>query len=193
MTVDRDCESFGPYAFILEPAEAEAAAARLGLRRALGGGLTARHVAPLVAFALVIIFASILALTGLVSRHSGEATLLLATAAFMIQRFTTRWRMWRARLDGVATIARLQAAGPLTAAFDDDEASLSGAGCVLRLGYADCEEAEDAGGLIYVWPRDGAPIILPTRALAAASESTLLLARLGGWIRGARRARGSAR
>ena len=35
-----------------------------------------------------------------------------------------------------------------------------------RLCYAECEEAEDAGGLIYVWLREGAPIVVPTRALA---------------------------
>ena len=30
-------------------------------------------------------------------------------------------------------------------------------GRTLNLRYADCEQAEDAGGLIYVWPRNGAP------------------------------------
>ena len=33
MTADGSADSFGPYAFTLAPAEAEAAAARLGLRR----------------------------------------------------------------------------------------------------------------------------------------------------------------
>jgi hypothetical protein len=187
MTADGDSDSFGPYAFNLEPAEAEAAAARLGLRAALRGGLTVRHLAPLAAFALVVIFASTLALAGLISRRAGNATLLLAAAAFMIQRATIRWRMRRARLDGLATITRLQAEGLLTAAFEDDAASLEGAGRVLRLNYADCEEAEDAGGLIYVWPRDGAPIVLPTRAVADADESARLLSRLAGRIRRSRR------
>ncbi len=40
-------DSFGPYAFTLAAAEAEAAAARLGLRDALRGGLLANHLAPL--------------------------------------------------------------------------------------------------------------------------------------------------
>lgn len=84
MTADSRSDSFGPYAFTLEPAEAEAAAARAGLRTALKGGLLANHVAPLTAFALVMAFASVLALTGLVSRRAGEATLILAAAAFMI-------------------------------------------------------------------------------------------------------------
>ncbi len=81
--------SFGPYAFTLAPAEAEAAAARLGLRQALNGGLLASHVAPLTAFVLIMAFASVLALTGLVSRRAGEITLMLAALAFMIQRLMT--------------------------------------------------------------------------------------------------------
>ena len=86
MTADCRSNSFGPYAFTLAPAEAEAAAARLGLRVALRGGLLARHLAPLAAFAAILVFASVLAVTGLISRRAGEATLILAAAAFMIQR-----------------------------------------------------------------------------------------------------------
>ena len=97
MTTDCRSDSFGPYAFTLAPAEAEAAAARAGLRIALRGGLLARHLAPLTAFALIIVFASALALTGLISRRAGEATLILAGAAFMIQRLATHWRIRRAR------------------------------------------------------------------------------------------------
>ena len=83
-------------------------------------------------------------------------TLILAAAAFMIQRLVTHWRIRRARQEGRAAIARLQSAGALTATFDDETLSLDVDGRTLRLRYADCEEAEDAGGLIYVWPRDGA-------------------------------------
>ena len=75
---------FGPYVFTLAPAEAEAAAARAGLRAALKGGLLTSHVAPLTAFALVMAFATVLALTGLIGRRAGEATIILAAAAFMI-------------------------------------------------------------------------------------------------------------
>ncbi len=52
-----------------------------------------------------------------------------------------------------------------------------GAGRRRRLYYAECEEAEDAGGLIYLWPRQGAPIVLPTRALAE-GEAARLVARI---------------
>ena len=100
MTADGRSDSFGPYAFTLTPAEAEAAAARAGLRTALKGGLLASHVAPLTAFALVMAFATVLALTGLISRRAGEATLILAAAAFMIQRLMSHWRIRRARQKG---------------------------------------------------------------------------------------------
>ena len=182
MTADSGLESFGPYAFALAPAEAEAAAARAGLRLALRGGLLARHLAPLTAFTLVIVFASVLPLTGLISRRAGEATLILAAAAFIIQRLANHWRIRRARREGRSAIARLQSAGALTATFEDDALSLDVDGRIERLCYADCEEAEDAGGLIYVWRREGAPIVVPTRALADAEEAARLVSRLSGRI-----------
>jgi hypothetical protein len=187
MTADRRPDSFGPYAFTLAPAEAEAAAARAGLRTALKGGLLVSHVAPLTAFALIMAFASVLALTGFISRRAGEATLILAAAAFMIQRLASHWRIRRARRKGSAAIARLQSAGALTATFDNETLSLDVDGRTQCLRYADCEDAEDVGGLIYVWPRDGGPIVVPTRALADADEATRLVSRLSGQIRVERR------
>jgi hypothetical protein len=192
MTPDCRSESFGPYAYTIAPAEAEAAAARAGLRLALKGGLLARHMAPLTAFALIIAFASVLALTGLISRRSGEATLILAAAAFMIQRLANHWRIRRARLEGRAAIARLHSAGALTATFESDALSLEVDGRPQRLRYAEFEGAEDAGGLIYVWLRDGAPIVVPTRALADAEEAARLMSRLSGRI-GAIRGAGQGR
>lgn len=165
MTGRGDAESFGPYAFTLSPAEAESAAARFGLRAALRGGLLARHLAPLAAFTLVIVFASILALTDFISRRVGEATVLLAAAAFMIQRLATHWRISRARARGRTAIARVAADGALSARIDEAGVTLEGGGRSRRLDYSDCEEAEDAGGLVYFWPRDGAPVVLPARTL----------------------------
>ncbi|HEY1862744.1 MAG TPA: hypothetical protein VGG77_03450 [Roseiarcus sp.] len=186
MTGDVAPDSFGPYAFTLSPAEAEAAAARLGLRRALKGGLLTSHVAPLTAFALIMAFASVLALTGLMSRRAGEATIILAAAAFMIQRLATHWRIRRARNDGRAAIARLRSAGALTATFDNETLSLDVDGRTLCVRYADCEDAEDVGGLIYVWLREGGPIVVPTRALADIDEAVRLVSRVSGHIEGRR-------
>ena len=189
MTTNGGSDSFGPYAFTLAPAEAEAAAARAGLRAALRGGLLASHVAPLAAFALIMAFSSVLALTGLISRRAGDATLILAALAFMIQRLVTHWRIGRARRDGRAAIARLRSAGAVTATFGDESLSLDVDGRTLRLRYAECEQAEDAGGLIYVWPRNGAPIVVPTRAFANAEEAARLVSRVSGRIGDGRRAR----
>ena len=77
MTAGDGAGSFGPYAFALTPAEAEAAAARFGLRVALRGGLIASHLAPLAIFILAMLFASILALAGFIGRRAAEATILL--------------------------------------------------------------------------------------------------------------------
>ena len=178
MTADRSTASFGPYVFTLAPAEAEAAAARAGLRTALKGGLLTSHVAPLTAFALVMAFATVLALTGLISRRAGEATIILAAAAFMIQRLASHWRIRRARSNGRAAIGPLRSAGALKATFGDEALSFDMDGRTLNLRYADCEQAEDAGGLIYIWPRNGVPIVVPTRAMADADEAARLLSRL---------------
>ena len=65
---------FGPYRYALTEEEARVAAERSGLRAALAHGLLTRHVAPLAAFALIVAFAAILGLTGLVNRRAAEAT-----------------------------------------------------------------------------------------------------------------------
>jgi hypothetical protein len=187
MTAAGQSDCFGPYAFTLKPAEAEAAAARAGLRRVLKGGLLTSHIAPLTAFALVMAFASVLALTGLISRRAGEATIILAAAAFMIQRLANHWRIRSARNEGQAAIGRLQSASVVTASFGDETLSFDVDGRTLNLRYADCEQAEDAGGLIYVWPRNGAPIVAPTRALANAGEAARLLSHLSARIGNDRR------
>ena len=187
MIADRPPDSFGPYSFTLSHAEAEAAAARLGLRTVLKGGLLTSHVAPLTAFALVMAFATVLALTGLISRRAGEATIILAAAAFMMQRLASHWRISRARSAGQAAIERLRSARAVTATFGDDALSFDVDGRIASLRYADCEQAEDAGGLIYVWPRNGAPIVAPTRALADAEEAARLLSHLSARIGNERR------
>jgi hypothetical protein len=70
----------------------------------------------------------------------------------------------------------------VTATFGDETLSLDVDGRTLKLRYADCEQAEDAGGLIYVWPRDGAPIVVPTRAISDADEGARLVSRLSGRV-----------
>jgi hypothetical protein len=169
---DTEAKAFGPYAFTLTPAEADAAAARFGLRLALAGGLTARHHAPLAAFVLALLFASILAFTGLISRRAGEIAILLSAAAFMIQRLATHWRLQTARTRGKSALAQSQR--PLTVAIDETGVTVEGAARPMRAQYGELMEAEDTGELVYLWPRAGEPIILPTRALGEGEAPRLV-------------------
>jgi hypothetical protein len=162
---------FGPYAFSLTADEARIAAARAGLRRALAGGLTASHVAPLAAFVLAILFVAILALTGLLGRRPAEAALLLCAAAFLVQRLIMRRRFFASRRVAAAEIESLRAAGPLTLTVEADGLRLDGPDAPMRWSFADCLQAEDTGGLVYLWPRWGAPAIAPTRVFPDPAEA----------------------
>lgn len=168
----------GPFAFTLEPAEIDAVAARYGLRQALGDGLTVRHHAPLAAFALTLLFAAILGKTDLIGRRAAEAAMLLAAMAFMIQRLWTHRRIWRARSRARAEVERLLANRALTATIEDAAVREGGGPAPRRMRLADCREAEEAGGLVYLWSGTGAPIVLPGRILADGDA-----ARVVAWLR----------
>jgi hypothetical protein len=164
-------DGFGPYAFSLTVDEARIAAARAGLRRALAGGLTAAHFAPLAAFVLAIVFVAILALTGLIGRRPAEAALLVCVAAFLAQRLVTRRRFFVSRRLAEAEIESLRAAGPLVLNVEVDGLRIDGGPEPTRWRFADCLDAEDAGGLVYLWPRRGAPAIAPTRVFRDQPEA----------------------
>ncbi|HYC25792.1 MAG TPA: hypothetical protein VEC58_07130, partial [Roseiarcus sp.] len=89
-------KGFGPYRFALTDEEVQIAAARA----ALGGDLARRferhHVAPLVAFVLVLIAVAILAFTGLIGRRLAEGLLLMGAVAFLASRLASHWRLQRA-------------------------------------------------------------------------------------------------
>ena len=154
---------FGPFAFELTEDEARIAASRAALRRALAGGLTARHLAPLAAFLLAMAFTAILALTDLVSRRHGEIALLLEAAAFMIFRLAILRRFMTARRESAATIATIRAAGAVEADIDGAGVAIRGAGLDAQWRFADATEVEDAGGMIYLWMKSGPPACLPAR------------------------------
>lgn len=168
--------AFGPWTFELSPDEARIAASRAALRRALAGGLIAGHLAPLAAFVLAITFTAILALTGLITRRHGEIALLSATAAFMIHRL---WRLRRfalARRESAAAIEAIRAAGVLAVTVDETGIAAKGATASARWNFADGLELEDAGGMVYLWPRSGSPAVLPARVFASAAEASELIA-----------------
>jgi hypothetical protein len=169
--------SHGPYEFTLEPAEIDGIAARYGLRTALGGGLTASHHAPLAAFVLTLLFAAILATTGLITRRAGEIAFLIAALAFMIQRLVTHRRIWRTRNSGRAEVERLLKGRAVTMTIEDSAIRESGGAASRALLFADCQEAEESGGLVYIWGRDGAPFVLPGRVLPE-GEAARIVARV---------------
>ena len=167
----------GSFIVTLERAEIEAAATRYGLRAVLSGGLTASHQAPLAAFVLTMLFASILALTGFISRRAAEIAILIAACTFMIQRLWTHQRVWRARNKGRIEIER-RMSGPVTTTIEADGVTQANASEAWRLLFLDCIEAEQSGGLIYLWGGNAAPVVLPSR-LFAEDQAARLLA----WLR----------
>lgn len=155
-----------PLTFALTEQDARTAAARAGLRAALGGRLSSHHAAPLVAFALVVTFVAILAFAGLVGRRRAEAVLIVAAIAFMAVRMAAHWRLRGARNRNLAAFDALRRAGPARIRLDESSLHLETSAGARRLRFADCEEAEDAGAILYLWPRAGEPAIIPVRAFA---------------------------
>jgi hypothetical protein len=152
------------YRFAPTPEDAAVAAARAGLRGALRGRLSLYHAAPLVAFALALLFVAILAFTGLIGRRLAEILLILAALAFMATRMAGHWGMHRARQKSLAEIAVPDDAGETVIRLDEAGLVVESAAGARRFEFAACIEAEYAGGLVYLWPRAGAPAFIPTRA-----------------------------
>jgi len=153
--------------FALTAQEAEIAAARAALRAALSGRFSLSHVAPLVGFILFVAFVAILAVTGLLARRLAEAALIIGAIAFMASRMVAHWRLRGARKNSLETAAALQQIGEATVRLDDSGLYLESAAGSRHLAFADCEEAETAGGIIYLWSRNGDTAFIPARAFAS--------------------------
>ena len=132
-----------------------------------------RHVAPLIAFVLLLVFVAILAFTGLMGRRLAEILILLGGAAFMIQRLFTRRQFCsrsarRAQMGGCGRTRRARSRPVSTTTGSTFEnPSLS-----RRWRFADAREYEDAGGMIYLWPKGASPpAFFPTRAFADEAEA----------------------
>ena len=169
--------------FDLTEDEARVVAARAGFRRALRRGFSKRHVAPLVAFTLVLAFAAILALTGLIARRLAEAAIILAAMAFMASRMAAHWRMRRAQ--SRPSVARGPA--PTLVAMDASGLSVRTPAGVRRIEFRACREAEITGALIYLWSDNDEPAVIPTRAFASDADADQFVANLRGAIAGAAR------
>jgi hypothetical protein len=48
--------------------------------------------------------------------------------------------------------------------LDDSGLHVETAAGSRHLAFADCDEAEEAGGIIYLWSRKGEPVFIPARA-----------------------------
>ena len=63
------------------------------------------------------------------------------------------------------------AAGEILARLDDDGLAFESPSLTRRWRFADAREYEDAGGMIYLWPKNSAPpAFFPTRAFADEAE-----------------------
>jgi hypothetical protein len=157
---------WGPYSFEMTHEDARAAAFRAGLRGALSGRLSRNHVAPLIAFVLFVAIVAIAAAAGLVPRRLSEGALILAAIGFMAARIVAHRRLRLAQKNSLATMVALQKTEHMVVTFDDRGLrAATSAGC-RPVAFADCEEAEEAAGIIYFWPRTGEPAFIPARAFA---------------------------
>jgi hypothetical protein len=161
-------QELGPYSFEMTEEDARVAASRAGLRAALSGRLSRNHVAPLVAFALLMAFITILTLTGLIGRRLGDGALILAAIGFMTVRMTAHWRLRGAQKDSLAAMSVLQESAAVVVRLDDWGLRMDTSAGSRQISFADCGDVEQAGEMIYLWPRKGEPAFVPTRAFADA-------------------------
>jgi hypothetical protein len=161
--------AFGPYYFSLTDEEVRVAAARIALCGDLSRRFARDYVAPLVAFVLLLVFVAILAFSGLLNRRIAEATLLLGAIAFMAIRLVSHWRL---RGEHKSCLAAVQAvaSGRLQLLVDHNGASLNGVEAARRCPFGAGARIENVAGLIYLWPREGQPIVVPVRAFADPGE-----------------------
>ncbi len=171
-----------PIRFALTEDEARIAASRVALRLALADGLMRRHAAPLAAFVVTLAFVAILGFTGLMSQRAAEIVILLSAAAFMIHRLMSRRLFWRARREAKAWADAVAAEGEIVARLDEDGLALAAPTLARSWKFRDALEYDDAGGMVYLWPKSGAPAFWPARAFAegqAESWRAFARARLG--------------
>jgi hypothetical protein len=183
-------QEWGPYSFEMTLEEARTAASRAGWRAALAGRLSLNHVAPLVAFALFVAFVVILMLTGLIGRRFGESAIILAAIAFMAARMVAHWRLRGSQKSSLAAMAALQEAGRIVVRLDDSALHMETATGMRLYAFADCEGADEAAGIVYLWPRTGVPALIPARAFANEQAAQAFLAFLRARVRRAARRRG---
>jgi len=163
--------AFGPYRFSLTDGEVRTAAARMALRGHLARRFERDHVAPLVAFVLLLVIVTALAFTGLIGRRLAEGALLIGAMGFLASRLLSHWRLRRALKSSLIALRALDGDPELALEVDRDGVSLRGARSCRRCPFSAGARVENVGGLIYLWPREGEPIPIPVRAFADPEEA----------------------
>ena len=166
MNEGRGPQELGPFSFEMTQEEAKVAASRAGLRAALSGRLSRNHVAPLVAFALLMTFVTILTLTGLIGRRLGDGALILAAIGFMAVRIAAHWRLRGAQKNSLAAMKTMQECGPVVVRLDESGLRIETGAASRQISFVHGGEVEQADEMIYLWPRNGEPAFVPTRAFA---------------------------
>jgi hypothetical protein len=170
----------GPYSFSLTEDEARAAKARFALRSGLGSRFERDYIAPLALFVLLLVFVAILALSGLIARRLAEAMLLIGAIFFLATRFLAHWRLRGADRLAKRLVDRIAASGERQMSVDENGLRFAGATTdeAARYLFLDVAQAEDAGGVIYLWlsASENAPIVIPTRIFPDAAEAGRFLA-----------------
>ena len=172
--------AFGPYHFALTDEEARVATARVALRYGLSRRFERDYVAPLVLFVLLLVFVTILAFSGLIARRLAEAALLIGAVIFLTTRFLAHWRLRGAQRLAKGVVDKIAAAGETSLTVDEKGLIFLGLGAAEpRRGlFLDLAEAEDTGGVIYLWrpDKENEPIVIPTRIFSDATEAARFLA-----------------
>jgi hypothetical protein len=161
---------FGPYCFSLTDEEVQVAAARIALFGDLSRRFERDHVVPLVAFVLLLVFVAILAFSGLLNRRIAEAVLLVGAIAFMASRLVSHWRLRGAHKSSLAAVQAVARWRDLQVLVDHDGACLKGAQAARCCSFGVGARIENVAGLIYLWPPEGVPILIPVRAFADPDE-----------------------
>ena len=83
-----------------------------------------------------------------------------------------------AQKESFAAALALRNAGRIAVRIDASGLHVETAAGGRCLSFAECEAAEEAGGMLYLWPRRGEPAFLPARAFASERAAQEFLARL---------------
>lgn len=173
---------FAPLEYTLSAEEVDLAAYRAGWRAALRDRFSKAHVAPLIAFTAFMTLIAALAAMGALATRSSEIGLLAGAIIFGGWRTLQHWRVRKALAQAQGAMTSLYDAKTMVATISDDGIDAAGASAIRKWRFDACSEAEICGPLLYLWPREGLPLVAPLRCLG--DDSAALLGFLQGRLAG---------